>query len=48
MAQMHSGICEMGLLKSVIASDNGVLPKRRQAIIWTNTGILFIWTPEQP
>ena len=34
--------------KSVIGPDNGVLPERHQAIIWTNTGILFIWTQEQP
>ena len=34
--------------KSVIGSHNGVLPERHQAIIWTNTDILFIWTPEQP
>ena len=27
-------------------SDNGLSPGRRQAIIWTNAGILFIWPPE--
>ena len=27
---------------SVIASDNGLSPGRRQAIIWTNSGILLI------
>ena len=27
---------------TIIGSDNGLLPGRRQAIIWTNTGILFI------
>ena len=27
---------------SIIASDNGLLPGRRQAIIWTNVGILLI------
>ena len=27
---------------TVIGSDNGLSPGRRQAIIWTNTGILFI------
>ena len=26
-----------------IGSDNGLSPGRRQAIIWTNAGILFIW-----
>ena len=26
-----------------IASDNGLSPGRRQAIIWTNAGILLIW-----
>ena len=27
---------------SIIGSDNGLSPKRRQAIIWTNAGILLI------
>ena len=27
---------------TIIGSDNGLLPQRRQAIIWTNTGILLI------
>ena len=27
---------------NIIASDNGLSPGRRQAIIWTNDGILFI------
>ena len=27
---------------TIIASDNGLSPDRRQAIIWTNAGILFI------
>ena len=27
---------------AIIASDNGLLPGRRQAIIWTNAGILLI------
>ena len=27
---------------TIIASDNGLLPERRQAIIWTNAGILKI------
>ena len=27
---------------SIIGSDNGLSPGRRQAIIWTNAGILFI------
>ena len=26
-----------------IGSDNGLSPGRRQAIIWTNAGILLIW-----
>ena len=33
--------------QSIIGSDNGLAPGRRQAIIWTNTGILFngtLWT----
>ena len=28
---------------NIIGSDNGLSPGRRQAIIWTNTGILLIW-----
>ena len=28
--------------KIIIGSDNGMLPGRRQAIIWTNAGILLI------
>ena len=28
---------------TIITSDNGLLPGRRQAIIWTNAGILLIW-----
>ena len=28
---------------SIIGSDNGLSPNRRQAIIWTNAGILLIW-----
>ena len=27
---------------TIIDSDNGLSPGRRQAIIWTNAGILFI------
>ena len=27
---------------TIIASDNGLLTDRRQAIIWTNTGVLLI------
>ena len=30
-----------------IGSDNGLSPGWRQAIIWTNAGILLIWTLEQ-
>ena len=29
---------------SIIGSNNGLSPGRRQAIIWTNAGILLIWT----
>ena len=29
-------------MPSSIGSDNGLAPARRQAIIWTNTGILLI------
>ena len=28
---------------TIIGSDNGLTPGRRQAIIWTNAGILLIW-----
>ena len=35
---MH--ICVIKLI--IIGSDNGLSPGRRQAIIWTNTGILYI------
>ena len=28
---------------TTIGSDNGLSPGRRQAIIWTNAGILLIW-----
>ena len=28
---------------TIIDSDNGLLPSRHQAIIWTNAGILLIW-----
>ena len=33
-------ICVVKLI--IIGSDNGLSPGRRQAIIWTNTGILLI------
>ena len=29
---------------TIIGSDNGLSPDRRHAIIWTNAGILLIWT----
>ena len=35
----HIYICVSKL--TIIGSDNGLSPGRRQAIIWTNTGILF-------
>ena len=31
---------------TIIGSDNGLLLSRHQAIIWTNAGILLIWTLE--
>ena len=40
---MHISVSEL----TVIGSDNGLSPGRRQAIIWTNAGILLIgplWT----
>ena len=30
--------------KVIIGTDNGLSPDRRQSIIWTNGGILFIGT----
>ena len=35
---MHKGIIKL----TIIGSDNGLAPTRRQAIIWTNVGILSI------
>ena len=32
--------------QAIIGSDNGSSPGRRQAIVWTNAGILLIWTLE--
>ena len=29
--------------KTISGSDNGLSPRRRQTIIWTNDGILLIW-----
>ena len=29
---------------TTIGSDNALSPGRRQAVIWTNAGILLIWT----
>ena len=29
---------------TIIGSGNGLAPGRRQAITWTNAGILLIWT----
>ena len=28
---------------TIISSDNGLSPERRQVIIWTNAGVLLIW-----
>ena len=28
---------------TITGSDNGLSPSRRQAIIWTNAGILWVW-----
>ena len=39
-------ICVANL--TIIGSDNGLSPGRRQAIIWTNAGILFIGPPGPP
>ena len=36
----HIYVCKL----TIIGSDNGLSPERRQAIIWTNAGILLIWT----
>ena len=37
----HIWLCVSKL--TTIGSDNGLSPGRRQAIIWTNAGIFFIW-----
>ena len=37
----------MGKKLTTISSDSGLLPGRRQAIIWTNAEILLIETYEQ-
>ena len=34
----HICVCKL----AIIGSDNGLSPRRRQAIIWTNAGILLI------
>ena len=35
----HICVCKF----TIIGSDNGLPPGRRQAMIWTNAGILLIW-----
>ena len=35
----HICVCKL----TIIGSDNGLSPDRRQAIFWTNAGILLIW-----
>ena len=35
----HICVCKL----TIIGSDNSLSPQRRQAIIWTNAGILLIW-----
>ena len=37
-------ICVSNSKPPIISSDNGLSPSRRQAIIWTNSGILLIRT----
>ena len=39
---MHICICKL----TIIGSDNGLSPGQRQAIIWTNGGILLIGPAE--
>ena len=31
---------------TIIGSDNGLLPRWHQAIIWTNAGMFLIWSLE--
>ena len=39
-----NGVTQICISKlNIIGSDNGLSPGRRQAIIWTNAGILLIW-----
>ena len=39
---MHTYVSKL----AIIGSDNGLSPGRRQAIIWTNAGILLVQTLE--
>ena len=32
---------------TIIGSDDGLSPGQRQAIIWTNAGILLNWNPKE-
>ena len=36
----HTYVCKL----TIIGSDNGLSPGRRQAIIWSNAAMLLIWT----
>ena len=42
VAQGARVLATMVLTKAIIGSDNGLSPNRRQAIIWTNAGIVLI------
>ena len=50
-ARLHCALTQWGWLThicvgklSIIGSESGLSPNRRQAIIWTDAGILLIWT----
>ena len=38
----HMNISHVSVNKAITVSDNGLVPNRRQAIIWTNAGLLLI------
>ena len=40
---IRAGVYCPHLWAQLVVSDNGLLPVRRQAIIWNNAGILLIW-----
>ena len=39
--QIYENVWHFQIIYDIIGSDNGLLPGRHQAIIWTNTGLFF-------